>query len=59
VGFKKMVDKTLKESAVMVSFFKRNYPRLQTEESRMHGSVEREYSVEKSAERVAPRTAKH
>jgi hypothetical protein len=40
VGFKKMVDKTLKETAVMVSFFKKNSSlRLNTEESRFNSSL--------------------
>jgi|688.fasta_scaffold818547_2 hypothetical protein len=56
-----MVDKTLKESALMVSFFKRNYThRIQTEESRLNGSFERQNdSLEKSAEKGGPKTAKH
>jgi hypothetical protein len=56
-GFKKMVDKTLKETAIMVSFFKKAPSHRLNTESRMRASLEKDLS--KSVERQAPKTAKH
>ena len=54
-----MVDKTLKESAVMVSFFKKNNQiRLKTEEEKQERSVERQH-LNDSLEKNAPKTSKH
>ncbi len=52
-GFKRMQDKALKETAVMVSFFKPTPPR----HSHTHASLERD-RIDSSIERV-PMTAKH